>query len=129
MFDIGPTYHIKKQCTLWRYSVTLTETDLNAMSTCIAEMIHPERIILFGSHARGEATQDSDVDLLVIVPEGFAKQERWQKLQAIRKATACFRCSKDILLYSHSEVEQWKNSLNHVVANALREGRLLYERP
>ena len=37
--------------------------------------------------------------------------------------------SKDILVYSRAEVEYWRDSLNHVVARALREGRVLYERP
>ena len=108
--------------------MTISENDLVSMSALIAETVHPEQIILFGSQARGEAGQDSDVDILVIVREGFAKQERWQKLQAIRKAMVSTRCSKDILLYSVDEVERWRSSLNHVVANALREGRVLYER-
>ena len=37
--------------------------------------------------------------------------------------------AKDILVYSRPEVEYWRDSLNHVVARALREGRVLYERP
>ncbi|MBF0143977.1 MAG: nucleotidyltransferase domain-containing protein [Magnetococcales bacterium] len=109
--------------------MTVTEAHLALLSSRIAETIHPERIILFGSHARGDAAPDSDVDLLVIVPESFSDRERWPKMQAIRKAIAHIRCSKDILLYSRDEVEQWRRSWNHVVAVALREGRVIYGGP
>lgn len=106
--------------------MTITEADMAAMSARIAETVHPERIILFGSRARGDAAPDSDVDLLVIVPEGFSGAQRWRMMQTIRKSIARIRCSKDILLYSRDEVEQWRSSLNHVVATALREGKVLY---
>ncbi|MBF0422177.1 MAG: nucleotidyltransferase domain-containing protein, partial [Magnetococcales bacterium] len=51
--------------------MTLTDSDLTAMSARIAESVHPERIILFGSHARGEAQADSDIDLLIITRETY----------------------------------------------------------
>ena len=49
---------------------------LSQMAQVIVQEVEPERIILFGSHARGEARPDSDVDLLVIEREGFGKQRR-----------------------------------------------------
>ncbi|MEO5329174.1 MAG: nucleotidyltransferase domain-containing protein [Magnetococcus sp. THC-1_WYH] len=107
--------------------MTITDADLSTMSARIVETVHPERIILFGSYARGDAASDSDVDLLVIVPGGFSGSQRWQMMQTIRKAVARVRCSKDILLYSRDEVERWRSSRNHVVANALREGKVIYE--
>ncbi|MEO5370123.1 MAG: HEPN domain-containing protein [Magnetococcus sp. DMHC-1] len=92
--------------------------------------MQPEQIILFGSMARGEATADSDIDLLVVEKEGFSKERsRWRELVRIRELLAGFPMSKDILLYSHDEVMHWKDALNHVVAEAVREGVLLYESP
>ncbi|WP_130472204.1 nucleotidyltransferase domain-containing protein [Candidatus Magnetaquicoccus inordinatus] len=41
--------------------MTITDSFRTAISTCVAESVYPERIILFGSHARGEAQTDSDV--------------------------------------------------------------------
>ncbi|MEO5372001.1 MAG: nucleotidyltransferase domain-containing protein [Magnetococcus sp. DMHC-1] len=99
------------------------------MILAIVDAVQPEQIILFGSMARGDATVESDIDLLVVEREGFATRSRWQELQTIRKAIKRFRISKDILVYSQDEVRQWRSSLNHVVAIALREGQLLYERP
>ncbi|MBF0612269.1 MAG: nucleotidyltransferase domain-containing protein, partial [Magnetococcales bacterium] len=78
--------------------MSITAADLSTMSTWIVEAVHPEKIILFGSHARGDETSDSDVDLLVIVSKNFNGSERWQMMQSIRKAIARIRCSKDILV-------------------------------
>ncbi|MBF0109083.1 MAG: nucleotidyltransferase domain-containing protein [Magnetococcales bacterium] len=107
--------------------MTISDTELIFMGACIAEAIHPDRIILFGSQARGDAGPDSDVDLLVIVSRHFSNAQRWQMMQTIRKAITGVRCSKDILLYHRDEVERWRSSINHVVATALREGKVIYE--
>jgi hypothetical protein len=44
----------------------------------------------------------------------------------IWRALAGFTVAKDILVYSHEEVERWRGARNHVIGRALREGRLLY---
>lgn len=88
----------------------------------------PERVILFGSRARGDARPDSDLDLLIVQ----AKQpggSRWQELRCLRQALRSFPVAKDLLLFRPAEYEYWRDSLNHVVGRAVREGRLLYERP
>ncbi|MEO5348342.1 MAG: nucleotidyltransferase domain-containing protein [Magnetococcus sp. YQC-3] len=108
--------------------VTITETELTAMVCRIVESVHPEQVILFGSLARGEAGEASDVDLLIVEREGFAGRSRWRELQVIRRALSAFPIAKDILLYSQEEVVRWRDSLNHVVGHAFREGRVLYER-
>ena len=108
--------------------MTLTDADLSAMSASIVATVHPERIILFGSHARGDANEDSDIDLLVVVDDGFQERSRWRELQEIRRKLASFPLPKDILLYSRDEVARWRHSANHIITHALQEGRPLYER-
>lgn len=108
--------------------MTITEADLNTMVRTLGEVVKPERIILFGSLARGEATADSDLDLLIVEREGFTGRSRWGELERIRDLLADLPMPKDILLYSQDEVARWQGSLNHIVAHALREGRSLYER-
>ena len=99
------------------------------VETIVAE-VDPEQVILFGSHARGDASEDSDVDLIVVESEPFG-EHRDRGAEAVRlwRALADFEISKDILVYSRDEVEYWRDSLNHVLARALREGEILYERP
>ena len=91
----------------------------------------PERIILFGSRARGGAREDSDVDLLVVESEPFGPgRSRHAEMTRTRLylALSGHGVSKDVLVYSRADVEYWKDSINHVLARALREGETLYER-
>ncbi len=106
------------------------EIALRQMVKAIVEEVDPEQVILFGSHARGEATPDSDVDFVVVetLPFGDSRDRR-KEATRLWRALAGFDVSKDILVYSRDEAEYWRNSLNHVLARALREGRVLYERP
>ncbi len=103
---------------------------LERMVQAIVDEVEPERVILFGSRARGDARPDSDVDLVIVEAEPFGPG-RDRRAEAVRlyRALVDFRVSKDILVYSRDEVAYWRDSLNHVLARALREGRLLYERP
>ena len=100
------------------------------MVQVIVAEVDPEQVILFGSHARGDAGVDSDVDLIVIesVPFGEGRNRDVEETRLWR-ALASFHVPKDLLVYSRDEVEYWRDSLNNVLARALREGRVLYERP
>ena len=100
------------------------------MVRVIVDEVDPEMVVLFGSQARGDATRNSDVDLVVIESEPFdARRSRLQEAARLYRALASLRVRKDILVYSSEDVEYWKDSLNYVLARALREGRVLYERP
>ncbi len=103
---------------------------LRKMVDTIVREVSPEAIILFGSRARGDASADSDVDLLVVESEPFSPQRSRRKEAArLYMALRGLAISKDILLYSRDEFDHWKSSLNHVVGRALREGRVLHGRP
>lgn len=110
--------------------ITINDSIINQMTECIVKEVNPVRIILFGSIARGHAHEGSDVDLLVIEDAPFGEERsRFRETGRINRALAGFGVAKDILVYSIDEIERWRNSLNHVVAHALREGRDLYVRP
>ena len=97
------------------------------MTAVVAREVDPEAIILFGSHATGDARPDSDVDLLVIEAAPFGPgRDRRREMVRIWRALAGFAVSKDILVYSREEVERWREARNHVIGRALREGRFLY---
>lgn len=108
----------------------ITDSIIEQMAECIVKEVNPVRIILFGSSVRGRAHEGSDVDLLVIEDAPFGRERsRFRETGRINRALAGFAVAKDILVYSVDEVERWRNSLNHVVSHALREGRDLYVRP
>jgi uncharacterized protein len=85
----------------------------------------PLRIILFGSWARGDATQDSDVDLLVVMPEPI---DRRQTAIAMRQALRDLPMSKDIVVATPSDLAERGDLVGTVLRPALREGRVIFER-
>ena len=103
----------------------------------IAEMVEilvreadPEQVILFGSRGRGDARSDSDVDLIVVEAEPFGPgRDRVKEMARLYRALGAFAVPTDILVYSAADVEYWRDSLNHVLARALRDGKVVYERP
>ena len=88
----------------------------------IVEVAQPERIVLFGSAARGAMTRDSDVDLLIIKEGGDAnlRTRIYEELYGVRVAV-------DAILVSPSDVERYKDSHALVIKPALQEGRVVYE--
>lgn len=104
-----------------------TSNLLKEMTRAVVEAVHPEQVLVFGSHARGDATADSDVDLLVVEKEPFdLGRSRRHELRQIRRALSRFPVPKDVLVYSRDEVERWKASRNHIIRKAYREGKVLY---
>ena len=107
----------------------VTDALLDRMIRTIVDAVDPEQVILFGSRARGDARPDSDVDLLVIESEPFGPgRSRHAEEVRIGRALPATPVARDILVYSRDDIEQWRGSLNHVAARALREGRVLYAR-
>ncbi len=105
--------------------VVVDEALLAEIVRRLVEAIDPDKIILFGSHARGETRADSDVDLL-IVKDSNEKPHR-RAIPAYRSLWG-LGIAKDILWYTPQEAREWSRARNHVVARAFREGRVLYER-
>ena len=108
--------------------VRISDELIDQMTQRIVREVDPQRIVLFGSWARGETNDQPDVDLLVVEREPFGpNRSRRQEAVRIWQCLYEFRVPKDILVYSLSEVEQWKDSRYHVVGRALKEGKVLYE--
>lgn len=96
---------------------------LQQMVEVIVTEVDPEQVILSGSRACGDATEESDVDLIIVESEPFG-ENRDRGAEAVRlwRALANFKISKDILVYSRDEVEYWHDSLNPCVGTCI-EGR------
>ena len=108
--------------------VNISGEMIERMTRQIVREVDPQRILLFGSWARGQADEHSDVDFLVVEREPFGRN-RSRRREAVRiwRCLSEFRIPTDILVYSISEVAQWKDSSHHVIGLALREGKVLYE--
>jgi predicted nucleotidyltransferase len=86
---------------------------------------HPERIYLFGSRARGEAGQESDFDLAVIVPDSSLPRHR--RDQEAFRALIGVGASKDIVVFTREEFDRKRTVVCSLPATIEREGLLLYE--
>ena len=89
----------------------------------IIELVHPLRIILFGSAARGEMESDSDIDVLVVMPEGVHRRRTAQLLyRQIRGLGVPF----DILVATPNDLERHRDNIGLIYKTILREGREVY---
>jgi len=89
----------------------------------IVAKFDPDRIILFGSHARGDAGPDSDVDLLVVMPVEGSKRE---KQLEVRMALGRLGVPVDIILSRPEDFEWRKDYVGTIEHPAWREGKVLY---
>ena len=104
----------------------MTTADLiQIMTDRIVRDFHPLRLIVFGSHARGDARPESDVDLLVVLPQVVNKR---LAAVAIRRALADLPVCKDIVVTTPEEITRCGDLLGTILRPALREGKVLYER-
>jgi len=81
-----------------------------------------EKIILFGSRARGDYYEDSDYDILVILNDELERDKINELSSAIRKNIAELLIPVDILIRSNSYVEYMKNKIGNVIKYATEEG-------
>lgn len=85
----------------------------------------PLKIILFGSQARREADQDSDVDLLVVMPDGTSRRTAQV---TIYQTLADLLVAVDIVVTTPTEIQRFGTIAGTILRPALREGTVLYER-
>lgn len=104
----------------------LAKPEIARMVERIVARFGPERVILFGSHARGMQTRDSDVDLLVIMPVLGSRREK-----ALEIAVALHDISvpKDIVVTTPEDFAWRKNVVGTIEWPADRKGKVLYAKP
>lgn len=90
----------------------------------IVERCEPQKILLFGSRARGDCRADSDYDLLVVLDEC---EDRRRAAVAMRNVLADVPASKDVIVAEVADIERSARP-SEIVRAALSEGLLLYER-
>ena len=98
---------------------------IEILKTKIVEFAHPDKIILFGSHAQGTASADSDVDLLVIGPSDVPRGEREVRL---RVALFGSDLPYDLIALTSAEVEARQRIKGPFIAEILSNGKIICER-
>ncbi len=108
-----------------REQVTTEDAIVATIVGRLTDRFKPERILLFGSRARGDATEWSDVDLLVVMPDGT---DRRQTAIEMHIALGDLPAAKDIVVTTPDHIAQRGHVIGTVLRPALREGTVLYER-
>lgn len=90
----------------------------------IVRKFNPVKIILFGSWARGEATKDSDIDLLVVLSR--VEHKRKSAIQ-IGNTLSNLPISKDIVVTTPEEIAKYGKTVGNILRPALEEGKIVYE--
>ncbi len=91
----------------------------------IVETVQPEKVILFGSRARGDARPNSDFDMLVIKQ---SDEPRYRRSIPLYVALADLPVEVEVMVYTPEEVDEWSQVPQAFVTTAVREGTAIYER-
>ena len=103
----------------------VTEQEIEQVARRIGEVVRAEQVILFGSYARGEAKEGSDVDLLVIAE---SELPRFKRSRELYKSIRPYPFSMDLIVYTPAEAQKAKTSPHSFISTVLQDGKLLYER-
>ena len=102
---------------------TIRDDILKEIIKRVVDVAHPERIIMFGSAARGEMGPNSDIDLLVIkngeYDQSLLAGDIYMNLHGIKQAV-------DVILVTPEQVERYRNTHCLIIAPALKEGMEIY---
>jgi predicted nucleotidyltransferase len=98
------------------------ESQIAEATRRLADAEPEAKVILFGSHARGEARPDSDLDLLVIEPELKSRRAEFVRL---REALGNLGVPVDLIVVPQSHVDEWSHFEGTMLNSILREGRVL----
>ena len=100
-----------------------TQETIAEMVRRIVQVARPTRVILFGSAARGQMGPHSDVDLLVVVPDGM---HRRRTAQLIHRSLLGIGVAKDVIVVTESDVREHGDNPSLIIFPAIREGKELY---
>ena len=102
----------------------LTENTIRDSVERILQVARPSKVILFGSYARGDASPNSDLDLMVIMP---GQPDKVAEMIRLRRAVGTVGTGVDVLVFSAEEAERRGQVPGTVVYWANKEGKILYE--
>ncbi len=98
----------------------------NGLLDNIIRLINPRRVILFGSRARGDAREDSDWDVMIVVDDATRQEQvNWQVMGEVRRGV---RAALELIPFRESTFRERQNVQGSLPWRAATEGLVVYER-
>ena len=105
----------------------VSESDIDAIAHTLGGEFDADAVVLFGSYARREADEDSDVDLLVVMPrETLAAGELYLSMR--RTLAGRWPIPLDLVIRSRDAVKRWESVPYSLIHEVMRDGKVLYAR-
>jgi predicted nucleotidyltransferase len=101
------------------------EHDIGRVAKRLGTAANASQVILFGSYARGEAKEQSDVDFMIIAESDVPRFKRSRELYKLLRP---YPFAMDLVVYTPQEIERGKRSPVSFVSTVLREGKTVYVR-
>jgi predicted nucleotidyltransferase len=101
----------------------IDEALIQEVTQRIVEKFHPEKVILFGSHARGDAHPDSDLDLIVVMN---TEQDFIDRMVSVREIFGLRRWAMDVIVYTPEEYERDLQIIGRLPSMIAGEMRVLH---
>lgn len=101
----------------------ISQGQIEEITRRIVVNYRPEKIILFGSYAIGNPTEDSDLDLLIVKEQTLPRYKRGRE---IRKYLRGLKVPVDLIVYTNEEIQNWKDVKTAFITRVIKEGKVLY---
>ncbi len=101
----------------------ISQSEIDRIINRIVEVYQPEKVILFGSYASGNASENSDLDILLVKE---TDEEPVARAAGVRKALRDFLFPMDILIYTPDEIDRDKDRKYTFIHDVLKSGRVVY---
>jgi uncharacterized protein len=101
----------------------VTKAQIDEIIKRIVENCSPEKIILFGSYAHGQSSEDSDLDLLIIKDSDLPRYKRGREIRKHLRGTGV---AIDLVVYTNEEIARWAKVKPAFITTAIETGKVLY---
>ena len=104
--------------------IIITKDIIDIIIQKIIGAVNPEKIILFGSYAKGNYNSKSDLDIAVIVKD--SKEPQYRRAVPIRLALSHIIFPKDIVVFTEQEIIDWQDVPQAFITTILKTGKIIY---
>jgi len=101
----------------------ISQEKINEVIDRIVKNINPEKIILFGSYAQGNPSEDSDLDLLIVKE---MKIPRYKRSREVKKHLRGLKIPIDVIVYTREEIKEWEETKTAFISQTIKQGKVLY---